>query len=565
MIHQEFVELPHGLVHFRYAGHGPPVLLLHDSPRSSAMHTALIESLADEFTAIAIDTPGYGHSDPLPATPRPEIPDFARALAQTQAALGIERCAIYGFHTSSKILLQFALDNPQRVALAIIDGLNLPPGGPGDDFIARYMKPLPLSEDGSHLAAGWSRAREFMRFFPWFEATPRARLQHDFPTDDYLHGYALDLLTSGPHFSDAYSAAMRYLATPLVSQLRAPTVFMCRSNDPLYVFLDSLPKPLPEDCRIERLGPERDRWEARLRELLRGAQANTQPQSAVKPAPSRMSRRVYRAVPNGQWHTRQSGAGTGRPIVLLHESPGSSAGLANRITLLGESGRPVWAPDLPGHGESTALPLSAGAVPSLGDYADSLVAFLQTNNKDPVDLVACFTSAPLALLTAARAPQSIRSIICDGVPLATARARKLLAKLDCPRLVISRDGSHLLALWHQLRDRELHWPWYERNAMAMRRVTADLSAARMHGMTLDLARQIDHYGDLARASWQIDLATVLADVQQPVLLFKDPADPRLASSLKAKRRLPAAQLQKRADDPRDFAKAAMRFWRSLDQ
>ena len=571
MIRKGFVDLPHGQVHFRHAGTGPPILLLHDSPRSSAMHAELLESLSDEFTAIALDTPGYGHSTALPQSPRPEIPDFARALAATQAALGIERCAIYGFHTSSKILLQFALDHPTRLALAIIDGLNLPPGGPGDDFISRYMKPLPLSDDGSHLAAGWSRAREFMRFFPWFDATPRSRLPQSFPDDEYLHGYALDLLTSGPHFSDAYSAAMRYLATPLVGQVRAPTVFMCRSNDPLYMFLDSLPQPLPAGCHIERLGPERDLWAARLRALFRGAQTSTSPArlafghailANTSTSAVRVSRR-YRDAGSRQWHVREAGGNSGRPIVILHESPGSSAGLCDWVDALANKGRPILAPDLPGHGETPALAVPDGTTATLSDFAAELLAFLAANSTEPVDLIASFSSAPLALLAASRAPERIRSLVCAGIPLPGARARKQLAKYDCPPLTITRDGAHLLAAWHQLRDRELHWPWYERDVAANRRVPVNLDAARMNAMTLDVARHLEHYGDLSRATWNSNVSPLLAQVSQPVLLFKDADDPRLAASLKAKRRLPAATLLKRAATLDAWALAIGKFWGSL--
>ena len=571
MIRKGFVDLPHGQVHFRYAGQGPSILLLHDSPRSSAMHAALIEELADEFTVVALDTPGYGHSSPLPGEPRPEIPDFARALAATQAALGVERCAIYGFHTSSKILLQFALDHPQRVALAIIDGLNLPPGGPGDAFIARYMKPLTIEDDGSHLAAGWSRAREFMRFFPWFDSSPRSRLNQDFPTDDYLHGYALDLLTAGPHFSDAYSAAMRYLATPLVSGVRAPTVFMCRSNDPLFAFLDSLPTPLPAGCRIERLGPERDRWQAFLREQFRSARSGTTPTGAPDLGRARAAdvatpavRRRYRDGMHGQWHLRESGGPSGRPILLLPETPGSSAGLLPLLAEFARTGRPVWAPDLPGQGETAAVVRPDGRPPVLSDFVDALLGLLENNSREPVDIVAAFSSSPLALAAAARSPGRIRSVVCDGIPLLGAGLRKQLARLDCPPLAVSRDGSHLLALWHQLRDRELCWPWYERSAAAIRRVTADLGALRMDRMTLDLARQLTHYGALNRAIWTSDYASQLATVPQPVLLFKDPGDPRLAAGLRVRRRLPLGQLVKRPDSAANVLATVSKFWKSID-
>src|SRR5512147_2264507 len=95
-VRRGYVDVPFGQVHYRVAGYGPPVVLLHDSPRSSAMHEELISALADEFTAIAIDTPGYGRSSPLPAEPRPEIPDYAAALGAALDALGIGRCVVYG-------------------------------------------------------------------------------------------------------------------------------------------------------------------------------------------------------------------------------------------------------------------------------------------------------------------------------------------------------------------------------------------------------------------------------------------------------------------------------------
>ena len=61
-----FVAVPHGQVHFRYGGSGPVVVMLHDSPRSSALHASNIEWLGEHFTVIALDMPGYGNSTPLP-------------------------------------------------------------------------------------------------------------------------------------------------------------------------------------------------------------------------------------------------------------------------------------------------------------------------------------------------------------------------------------------------------------------------------------------------------------------------------------------------------------------
>jgi pimeloyl-ACP methyl ester carboxylesterase len=205
-----------------------------------------------------------------------------------------------------------------------------------------------------------------------------------------------------------------------------------------------------------------------------------------------------------------------------------------------------------------------GKPPALADFVDALLGLLDANTREPVDIVAAFSSSPLALTAAARSPNRIHSVVCDGIPLLGAGLRKQLARLDCPALSVSRDGSHLLALWHQLRDRELSWPWYERGAAAIRRVQPDLGAMRMDHMTLDLARQLPHYGALNRAIWTSDYASVLATVPQPVLLFKDPGDPRLAASLKARRRLPLGQLVKRPDSNANLVTTVGKFWKSID-
>ena len=87
------------LVHYRRAGSGPPVVLLHDSPRSSVLHLPLLRTLSDAFTVYALDTPGYGLSDPLPDDPRPELDEFGdahaieRDLAIVNAVLNLRHVA----------------------------------------------------------------------------------------------------------------------------------------------------------------------------------------------------------------------------------------------------------------------------------------------------------------------------------------------------------------------------------------------------------------------------------------------------------------------------------------
>ena len=54
-----------GWLHYRRMGRGPAVLLLHQTPQSSQTLEPLMRLLAPHCTAIAVDTPGFGQSDPL--------------------------------------------------------------------------------------------------------------------------------------------------------------------------------------------------------------------------------------------------------------------------------------------------------------------------------------------------------------------------------------------------------------------------------------------------------------------------------------------------------------------
>jgi pimeloyl-ACP methyl ester carboxylesterase len=62
-------------VHYRFAGSGAPLVLLHATPDSSAA----LDLTDSARSLIALDIPGYGESDPLAVT-EPSLSDYAAAL-----------------------------------------------------------------------------------------------------------------------------------------------------------------------------------------------------------------------------------------------------------------------------------------------------------------------------------------------------------------------------------------------------------------------------------------------------------------------------------------------------
>ncbi len=521
-----------GQLHYRIAGQGPSVLLLPEPPRSSAVYGGLMEKLSDEFTLIALDLPGYGNSSALTVPTPPTATHFAASIAEALSALGIERCPIYGYHGSSKLALQLAITHRDKVSVAVLDGLSLPLELPDAQFLQRYLPRFELSDDGSHLVREWSRLLDAQRFYPWFARHERARLNADLPEEIALHAQALDLFNAGVHYASATTAIQRCDALQLIQQVDAPTIVMAREDDFLYRALDALPEKLPSNVTVERIHADDEEWRARLRLICRehcdrGARSIAHgPRSAGSSEVS-----SYVELSHGQLHVRRQGNGAGRTILLLHETPGSSAQLRPLMQALAAE-RPVIAVDLPGSGDSDPV-----AYPEIANYKLVLLDLLDALQLQDVDIIAEFTATPIAIEFARTAPERVHRLVLDGVFFLTATERRVLHKQYCPDITPTRDGTHLVSLWHRLRDQELNWPWYGHDRASVRRRTPEISAERLHPMLVDIMKQPRHYGELCMAAFDYPVREMLEEIRQPVLLAQAAGDIRYQWVSKAARRL----------------------------
>lgn len=119
------VEVDRGTVHVVVGGVGPPLLLLHGWPETHLMWHAVAPVLAEHFTVVVADLPGYGDSQaPVPAADH--APHSKRAMAadlvQAMAGLGHERFALAGHDRGGRVGYRMALDSPQSLtALAVLD------------------------------------------------------------------------------------------------------------------------------------------------------------------------------------------------------------------------------------------------------------------------------------------------------------------------------------------------------------------------------------------------------------------------------------------------------------
>ena len=545
----------HGLVHLRHAGSGPPVVLLHDSPRSSRLHEPLLAALSGRFTLIALDTPGYGNSTPLETGSRLAIEDFADALAETLDALSLGPCPVYGFHTSSKIALALAHRHPARVSRLILEGLSLPAAPTAEAFIERYMQVFAPCADGSHLVRQWSKIRDMHRFFPWFDLRAATRMPVDLPDPDHLHRYSLDLFSAGEHFPDAYAAAMRYRPLPAIETLKVPAVYCARPSDVLHPFLAALPGALPVGSRAETLPDEREAWIGRLGELFaEGCDTAEGDWTAPDPLTGNGVLRGYRDLAHGQIHLWQHRAGEqpgdgGTPLLLLHDLPGAACRLQPLFGALALMRRDVVLPSLPGTGDSDPLPRGSTAAA----YALALIELADSLGIGTFEIYAQAGSAGLALRLAQDHPQRIARVTVDGLPWFDARQRAQLLPRIAPAIAPQSDGSHLLTLWHLLRDQQMAWPWYDSGAAAIRGITPAVSGAELQAELLGVLKQLASYGEAARAAFAEDSAAALARLRTKVLVLEDEQDLRCRFAREATRVCASARVARRPADAHGLA------------
>lgn len=120
-------ELPtaRGPLFARVGGSGPPLLLLHGYPETHLMWHAVAPVLAQRFTVVVTDLPGYGASH-APAPSEDHAPHSKRAMAldhvEAMAGLGADRFLVAGHDRGGRVAYRMALDHPGRVrALAVLD------------------------------------------------------------------------------------------------------------------------------------------------------------------------------------------------------------------------------------------------------------------------------------------------------------------------------------------------------------------------------------------------------------------------------------------------------------
>ena len=327
-------------VHYRRCGSGPVLLMVHQSPRSSAEYEPLMRAWSAHFTCIAPDTPGFGQSEPLSG--EPEIVDFADALAQFLEALRVERCAAYGFHSGGIILVTAVKRHPRLFSGLAIGGYAIWTPQEMRLFGEHYLPELQPMPYGEHLAWLWNRMLEQSWFFPWFETREEARLTVAHADVARVHQAVMEMLDAGHAYRAGYGAVLRAPRDiPPVGSDVPPCLITAYDGDPLQAHIDRLGE-LPGGWSAQKVRSPAEHQAVSLAFLQDHAGDTNCPPLAED------TNEGWCAVNGGLIHWRGERGGT----LVLH-APAAEAGLP---------GAGEVAIDAPGHGLSSHIEDMHGAV-----------------------------------------------------------------------------------------------------------------------------------------------------------------------------------------------------------
>jgi pimeloyl-ACP methyl ester carboxylesterase len=214
-IERSFVSLNCGRVHIATCGRGRPILLLHQTPRSWDEYRDVLPLLASNYRAIAMDTVGFGDSEPLPDG-GDTIEAWAGAAHELLEALGCASAVVVGHHTGAAIAVEMAAAHPERVEALVLSASPYVDAARRAAGSKHTIDQAATQVDGGHLAELWAKRQEFY---------PGGR-------PDLLERFMVDALKAGPRAAEGHRVVARYVMEPRLALVRCPTLVIAPTADP---------------------------------------------------------------------------------------------------------------------------------------------------------------------------------------------------------------------------------------------------------------------------------------------------------------------------------------------
>lgn len=149
---------------------------------------------------------------------------------------------------------------------------------------------------------------------------------------------------------------------------------------------------------------------------------------------------VHNAIPPG------GGFEEGTPLLCLHRAPLTGAQFARFMAVTGRD-RSVYAPDLPGFGESDPPPARA----AIADYAAALEDFLDTMRFRQIDVLGYTLGGLIAAELAIARPTQIRRVVLASVPVLSEAERETLRRHPSHAAPVP-DAAQVASDWRRMQE-----------------------------------------------------------------------------------------------------------------
>jgi pimeloyl-ACP methyl ester carboxylesterase len=218
-IRRAYAENIYGQLHYRIAAPPapptrPPLLLLHQTPRSGWELEPIMPALGVDRVVIAPDTPGYGASDPPPEPVGVEA--FARAMIrlmddlQAAGTIAPGPFDVLGYHTGSVTATQMARAWPERIRRIIPIGLAAFDQEERAEKLANIdVFPVPRANDLTHVTRLWDLMQTL------FDPRTSAQWRHRALAESLMTGVRLPWGFEAV-FSYDFQAAMAEVEQPVM-------------------------------------------------------------------------------------------------------------------------------------------------------------------------------------------------------------------------------------------------------------------------------------------------------------------------------------------------------------
>ncbi len=250
-------------------------------------------------------------------------------------------------------------------------------------------------------------------------------------------------------------------------------------------------------------------------------------------ADSPLIRRAYITLGGRQVHVRH--AGSGDPVVLIHQSPTSARTLDAQTEGFARAGFHAIAIDIPGLGRSDPIALRQ---PEIADLAAGLGEFLDAIGIVRTALYGSHTGALICVAFAVRHPERVSAVLIDGYPVYPPDERDRRVATYFPPYAERWDGAHLVWLWSRYREQYLFWPWNVPGTSTQARCDVP-DPVFLHEGVIDMLRAGNAYRMPYSAAFRCISDALLREVRVPTYFLAYPDD-SLTQALALLEPLPAS-------------------------